>query len=98
MGIVVDITPRLILAAKLRGMLKEMQFTALHRARKAVEATEHEITLQQIVIWDPKATQARVEEAIYALPLLHDMLDKRKKVLSDLQLEFFGADQARPAG
>lgn len=90
MGIIVDITPRLLVARKLRGILKELQFSSLNTARKFVESLEQEITRQQIIIWDEKSTKAQVEEAIYALPLLHEILGKRLKLLADLQEEYFG--------
>ncbi len=90
MGIIVDITPRLILAQKLRAVLKDLQFNSLYSARKFIEVTEQEITRQQIIIWDQNATKAQVEEAIYALPLLHELLEKRRNYLDELQEEFFG--------
>jgi hypothetical protein len=90
MGNVVDLTPRLILARKLRGILKEVQMSSLHRARMHMEALEAEVVRQQIVLYNPKATPAQVEEAIYGLPLLHELLEGRKTLLAELQDEIFG--------
>lgn len=75
-------------------MLKDMQFNSLYIARKFVEGLEQEITRQQVIIWDPNASPVQVEEAIYALPLLHELLDKRRHQLSELQEEFFGEARA----
>lgn len=75
-------------------MLKDMQFNSLYIARKFVEGLEQEITRQQIIIWDQSASPVQVEEAIYALPLLHELLEKRRNQLADLQDEFFG--EAKP--
>jgi hypothetical protein len=41
-------------------------------------------------LYNPKATPAQVEEAIYGLPLLHELLEGRKTLLAELQDEVFG--------
>ena len=90
MGVVVDITPRLILAKKLRGVLKDMQLTSLRLARKFVRETEMEIIRQRIILYDQYATGRAVDEAAHGLPLLEELLRERRAYLERLEDEFYG--------
>lgn len=90
MGIVIDIAPRLILAKKMRGALKDMQFVSLRLARKFVRETEMEITRQRIILCDRQATALQVREASYGLPLLMELLRDRRAYLSRLEEEYYG--------
>ena len=90
MGIVIDIAPRLILAKKMRGALKDMQFVSLRLARKFVRETEMEITRQRILLCDRQATPLQVREASYGLPLLVELLRERRAYLARLEEEYYG--------
>ena len=93
MGIVIDIAPRLILAKKMRGALKDMQFVSLRLARKFVRETEMEITRQHIILCDKRATALQVREASYGLPLLVELLRDRRAYLARLEEEYYGGDR-----
>jgi hypothetical protein len=93
MGIVIDIAPRLILAKKMRGALKDMQFVSLRLARKFVRETEMEITRQRIILCDKRATALQVREASYGLPLLVELLRDRRAYLARLEEEYYGGDR-----
>ena len=93
MGIVIDIAPRLILAKKMRGALKDMQFVSLRLARKFVRETEMEITRQRIILCDKQATALQVREASYGLPLLVELLRDRRAYLARLEEEYYGGDR-----
>ena len=93
MGIVIDIAPRLILAKKMRGALKDMQFVSLRLARKFVRETEMEITRQRIILCDKEATALQVREASYGLPLLVELLRERRAYLARLEDEYYGGDR-----
>lgn len=93
MGIVIDIAPRLILAKKMRGALKDMQFVSLRLARKFVRETEMEITRQRIILCDKQATALQVREASYGLPLLVELLRERRAYLARLEEEYYGGDR-----
>ena len=93
MGIVIDIAPRLILARKMRGALKDMQFVSLRLARKFVRETEMEITRQRIILCDKEATALQVREASYGLPLLVELLRERRAYLARLEDEYYGGNR-----
>ena len=92
-GVIIDIAPRLILARKLRGALKDMQLTSLRLARKFVRETEMEITRQRIILHDKHATGRAVEEASQGLALLEELLRERRAYLDRLEDEFYGGDR-----
>lgn len=93
MGIVIDIAPRLILARKMRGALKDMQFVSLRLARKFVRETEMEITRQRIILCDRQATALQVREASCGLPLLMELLRERRAYLARLEDEYYGGNR-----
>jgi hypothetical protein len=93
MGIVIGIAPRLILAKKMRGALKDMQFVSLRLARKFVRETEMEITRQRIILCDKGATALQVREASYGLPLLVELLRERRAYLARLEDEHYGGNR-----
>lgn len=93
MGIVVDLTPRLILAKKMRGLLKDMQLTSLRLARKFVRETETEIIRQRIILYDQQSTARQVDEASHGLPLLEELLRDRRAYLARLEEEFYGGSR-----
>jgi hypothetical protein len=93
MGTIVDIAPRLILAKKMRGALKDIQYTSLRLARRFVRETEMEIVRQRIILCDRQATSLQVKEASHGLPLLVELLRERRAYLARLEDEFYGGDR-----
>lgn len=85
MGIIVDLTPRLTLARRLRELLKELQFSSLRNAHRYLDALEQEIGRQEAIICDRASSYEQIEDAIQALDLLGELSRQRKRDLAELE-------------
>jgi hypothetical protein len=88
MGILIDITPRLTLARRIRSLLSESLLRSIFMTTRYIEALETEIERQQLVLCDRYANMQRVEEAIAGLDLLGELLRERRQYLTQLEEDY----------
>jgi hypothetical protein len=88
MGILIDITPRLTLARRIRTLLAESLLRSIFTTTRYIEALESEIERQQLVLCDRYANMQHVEEAIAGLDLLGDLLRERRHYLAELEADY----------
>jgi hypothetical protein len=88
MGVLIDITPRLTLARRLRTLLSESLLRSIFTTTRYIEALESEIERQQLVLCDRYAQMDRVEEAIAGLDLLGELLRERRRYLAQLEADY----------
>lgn len=88
MGVLIDITPRLTLARRLRTLLSESLLRSIFTTTRYIEALETEIERQQLVLCDRYANLERVEEAIAGLDLLGELLRERRHYLAQLEADY----------
>ena len=89
MGVVVDLTERLTVQRRLRGLLRESQSRSIVQTRLSIDAIQIEIRQQESLICSPMTSLAQVEEAIAGLELLAEVLAQRRRYLARLEKEYF---------
>lgn len=90
MGVIVDLTPRLTLARRLRVLLKDLQFKSIRSTRLYVRAIDLEIARQEHIVCRRESSYDQIEEAISALELLGELAQQRRHYLDELEREFAG--------
>ena len=89
MGVLVDLTQRLTVSRRLRGLLRESQCRSIVNTRRYIDGIELEIRQQELLLCSPLTTIEQVEEAIAGLELLADLLSQRKRYLVALESDYF---------
>jgi hypothetical protein len=89
MGVLVDLTQRLTVSRRLRGLLRESQCRSIVNTRRYIEGIELEIRQQEVLLCSQLTTIEQVEEAIAGLELLADLLSQRKRYLAALESDYF---------
>ena len=89
MGVLVDLTQRLTVSRRLRGLLRESQCRSIVNTRRYIEGIELEIRQQEVLLCSQLTTIEQVEEAIAGLELLADLLTQRKRYLAALESDYF---------
>jgi hypothetical protein len=89
MGVLVDLTERLTLSRRLRGLLRESQCRSIVNTRRYIEAIELEIRNQEVLLCSSLTSMEQVEEAIAGLELLAELLTQRKRYLAALESDYF---------
>ena len=89
MGVLVDLTQRLTVSRRLRGLLRESQCRSIVNSRRYIEGIELEIRQQEVLLCSQLTTIEQVEEAIAGLELLADLLTQRKRYLAALESDYF---------
>ena len=89
MGVLVDLTQRLTVSRRLRGLIRESQCRSIVNTRRYIEGIELEIRQQEVLLCSPLTSIEQVEEAIAGLELLADLLTQRKRYLAALEADYF---------
>ena len=89
MGVVVDLTQRLTVQRRLRGLLRESQSRSIVQTRLSIEAIEIEVRQQEALVCSRLSNIMQVEEAVAGLELLAEVLAQRRRYLTQLEQEYF---------
>lgn len=89
MGVLVDLTQRLTVSRRLRGLLRESQCRSIVTTRRYIDALEHEIRDHERLLCSRMTSMQQVEEAIAGLELLGELLAQRQRYLSALESDYF---------
>jgi len=89
MGVLVDLTQRLTVSRRLRGLLRESQCRSIVNTRRYIDAIEREIRQHEALLCSRMTSMQQVEEAVAGLELLGELLAQRQRYLAALESDYF---------